>query len=71
MNDLLNETDLQQWSGYTQRTALIKWLRDNGIQFFFAKGGSVCTTLSAVNHRLTTGRPPARASNDDEIRFKA
>lgn len=71
MSDLLNEADLQQWSGYTQRTALIKWLRDNGIQFFFAKGGSICTTLAAVNHCLAGTRPPARASNDDEIRFKA
>lgn len=71
MSELVNEVALMEWTGYTQRTALIKWLRDGGIQFFFGKGGAVCTTMAAINHRLTGGPKPVRASGDDEIMFKA
>lgn len=71
MSDLLNEDALMTWTGYTRRTDLIKWLRDGGIQFFFGKGGAVCTTMAAINHRLTGGPKPVRNSGEDEIQFKA
>lgn len=71
MNDLLDEAALMAWSGYNRRLDLIKWLRDSGIQFFHGKGGAVCTTTAAINHRLTGGPRPVRPAADDEIRFKA
>lgn len=71
MNDLLDEAALMSWTGYTRRLDLIKWMRDAGIQFFFAKGGAVCTTMAAINHRLTGGPKIVRQHADDEIQFKA
>lgn len=71
MSDLLNETDLLAWSNYTRRTDLINWLKDNGIKFFYGRGGSICTTVGAINHILAGGKLPGRNTSDDEIRFRA
>jgi hypothetical protein len=59
---LLNTEQLSQWCGYTRKSDIVRWLKDNGIQYTIGKDGEVCTTLDAINAGLlgTSGRQKAR-----------
>ncbi len=50
--ELLSQPELMEWSGFKQRTGLIQWLLDNRIPFFYGKGGTIVTTVSAINSPL-------------------
>lgn len=54
MGKLLTESDLYEYSGYEkgQRAKLVKFLESNRIPYHRGKGGSVQTTLDAVNSSL-------------------
>ena len=52
---LLTEDQLKQWSQYSRRSDLLDFLRANGILYFRGRGGSVLTTLKAVNDSLKSG----------------
>ena len=52
MNQLLNEQDLKDCTGYGQRSGLEKFLRDSGIPFFFGNGNTLITTLPAIEYTL-------------------
>jgi hypothetical protein len=58
---LLSETDLQKWTGYTRKADIEKFCNKNGIKIIRAKGGTICTTLAAIE-KVFRGKS---ASNDD------
>lgn len=50
--ELLSQPELMEWSGFKQKTGLIEWLVNSRIAFYFGKGGTVITTVSAINNPL-------------------
>ncbi len=52
---LITEDQLKAWSGYSQTGKLLDFLRANGILYFRGRGGSVMTTIQAVNAPLLGG----------------
>ncbi len=49
MINLINESDLMEWTGHKRRAALVEWLRKNGIPYLIGKEGRVCCTTDAVS----------------------
>lgn len=63
---LLTEQDLMQWTGYSRRADLEKWLTLQGIKPVHGKGGTIITTLNAVNDALKLA-PKSNEFNDFEF----
>jgi len=53
-DNLVTQADLAEWAGFrpNQKVAIIRWLKDNKIPYFYGKGGTVCTTQHALDSRL-------------------
>jgi hypothetical protein len=51
-SNLLTEKELMAWLECTQRAALERYLRRNGIPVIYGNGGKICTTLQAINEAL-------------------
>jgi len=66
MMQLIQETELMEWSGYKHRDALVNWLRHHGIPYILGNKGRVCVTSDAVNLPLLTIQTVA---NNDDIEF--
>ena len=49
---LLTESELCEWLGFQRRSALEKWMRQQGIPIIYGKQGRICTTLEAVNKAI-------------------
>ena len=49
---LVTEEQLKAWTKYSRTADLMEWLRSNGIAYFRGRGGSVMTTVQAVNAPL-------------------
>ncbi len=47
---ILSPEELRAFTGYTQRTAQIKWLREHAIEPFIAGDGSVQVTRDLIEH---------------------
>jgi hypothetical protein len=62
---LLSEEDLQDWTGFKQRGALLEWLRRHGIPYLLGRGGRICVTADAVNLPLVKQREHNAATADD------
>ncbi len=53
---LLTEEQLKAWSKYSRTSDLLDFLRSNGIAYFRGRGGSVMTTVQAVNAPLNNDK---------------
>lgn len=64
-NGLLREAELRDWLGYERASDIEARLRELGISYRKGKGGTIVTTIDAVNRAL--------AGNDDfsDIQFGA
>jgi len=49
---LITEQDLQTWTGYRHRDALINWLRSHNVPYWLGNKGIICVTAEAVNLAL-------------------
>ncbi len=49
MPNLVTFSDLQAWSGYKQKSEIIKWLEKKGILYETGKGGVPITTVAAID----------------------
>ncbi|USE34610.1 hypothetical protein [Endozoicomonas sp. SCSIO W0465] len=53
---LVTEEQLKTWTQYSRTKDLLDFLRANGITYFRGRGGSVMTTIQAVNAPLKVGK---------------
>ena len=49
---LVTQEDLYLWTGHQKFDDMLRWLRDQGIEYTLGKGNRVCTTVDAINLRL-------------------
>ncbi|WP_422461770.1 MULTISPECIES: hypothetical protein [unclassified Endozoicomonas] len=57
MDALISQPDLMEWPGIKQKTALIKWMIQNRIPFYYGRNGEVVTTYAAINQPLIGTEP--------------
>lgn len=57
---LITEQDLMEWTRFTRRGDLERWLQRQGIRYRKAKGGAICVTKSDLEQR----------AENDEIEFE-
>lgn len=58
MNDnLLSESELLSWLGYSRRKDAEDRLRQLGVPIIYGRGGRLCTTLDALNAALGVRSP--------------
>lgn len=65
---LISESTLMEWSGHKRRSALINWLRQQGIPYMLGAAGRVCCTAEAINLPLLRNQRN-NAVNTDDIEF--
>lgn len=68
MKSLITEQELKEWTGYGQRSALEKFLRESRIPFMLGKGNIIITTQAAIDAALLK-REAVKLLGDD-IRFE-
>ncbi|MGI2029969.1 MULTISPECIES: hypothetical protein [unclassified Endozoicomonas] len=51
-SELITEEQLMLWSKFKRQADLLNFLQINNIVYFRGRGGSICTTLNAINHCL-------------------
>lgn len=49
MNNLVSFAELQAWSGYRQKSEIVKWLEKRRIMYETGKNGMPITTVAAIN----------------------
>jgi len=49
---LLNQKDLEEWTGYQRPADIEKFLTRKKIPFDYGKGGTICTTQAAVDRGI-------------------
>ncbi len=49
--NLINEEDLKDWTGFKQRSDLVKWLKSKQIDFEYGKGGRICVVYHDLVHQ--------------------
>lgn len=62
--NLLTEPELMAWLGYKRRLDLLAALRDLGIPYALGKGGTIVSTIQAVNAGLLKLRGGATMAAD-------
>lgn len=62
---LIPESELMEWTGHKRRTALINWLREQGIPYMLGAAGRVCCTTDAINLPLLRNQINNSSSTDD------
>lgn len=52
--NLLTQADIAKYAGFkeNQKSAIVRWLKENNIKFHYGKGGTVCTTQAALDYSL-------------------
>ncbi len=48
---LLTEEELKKWTGYSRRSALIRWLEKEAIDYRLGNKGQIITTLNAIEQQ--------------------
>lgn len=48
---LITEQDLLEWTTFTRRGDLERWLRDHGIRYRKARGGTICVFKSDLEQK--------------------
>ncbi|MCB0252536.1 MAG: hypothetical protein KDI55_02290 [Anaerolineae bacterium] len=64
---LITEPDLMSWLNCTRRADLERHLRVNGVTVIYGVGGSICTTIEAVNAALGVSKQPASVLSSREV----
>ena len=50
--ELVSEKDLKAWLDYKNPGDVEKWCKNNRVPYAYGKGGTICTTVSAINNAL-------------------